>query len=91
MADTEQEAQWRKQFEANGREAVLIYCRDGSISGQQRNFAYRWLKEIDDAREARDEAGHWYSKNTYRVAVVLGVATLIVAAATLIVSIIGLR
>ncbi len=83
MADTEQEAEWRKQFEANGREAVRIFCRDGSISGEMRNFAYRWFKEIDDACEARDRDAQWYSKWTFWAAVAAVVVGIIAVVATL--------
>jgi hypothetical protein len=90
MPDTEQEAQWRKQFEANGREAVLIFCREGSISGQMRNFAYQWLKEIDDAREMRDAAGHWYLKRTY-IAAVAAVVVGVVGVLVGIISVVAAR
>ena len=52
MADPEQEAQWRKQFEAIGRREVHDHCRDGGYHGPQRGFAYRWLKETDVATKS---------------------------------------
>ena len=69
MTDTDQEAQWLKQFEGNGRDAVRIFCRDGSYNGPMRLAAFRWLreKEIEGAQLAVN--AHWYSKLTFWAAV----------------------
>jgi hypothetical protein len=79
MADTEQQ-EWRKQFEANGRDAVLTLCHDGSYNGPKRLAAFQWLREKQRA-----------SDRFTVVALFIGVATLFVAAATLFVAIKGLR
>jgi hypothetical protein len=80
-SDSEQEAQWRKQFEAAGRDEVLFLCNEGIYSGPLRGFAFRWLKERDDAREGRGKDADWYTKWTFRAAVaavIVGVVGIVV-------------
>jgi hypothetical protein len=79
MADTEQEAQWRTEFAKVGLDAVH---REFSIFPEpKRQFAFRWLREKERAREAREEASHWYSKWTFVAAVaavIVGVVGVVV-------------
>jgi hypothetical protein len=84
MADSDKEARWRASFETVGYDAVR---RDHNLFEEpKRQFAFRWLREKEIAREARDEAAQWYSKWTFRAAV----AALIVAIVSMTVVIIGL-
>ena len=77
MADTDKEAQWRTAFETVGRDTVLR----GHIvfDKPKREFAIRWLRENEIARENREEAALWYLKWTFRAAVtavILGIIVL---------------
>ena len=67
MADSDQEARWRASFETVGYDAV----RRGHnlFEEPKRQFAFRWLREIEIAHEDRNEAALWYSKWTFRAAV----------------------
>ena len=67
MVDSDKEARWRASFETVGYDAV----RRGHnlFEEPKRQFAFRWLREKEIAREARDEAAHWYLKWTFRAAV----------------------
>lgn len=84
MADSDQEARWRASFETVGYDAV----RRGHnlFEEPKRQFAFRWLREQEIAREDRNEAAHWYLKWTFRAAV----AALIVGIVSVTVAIIGL-
>lgn len=67
MADTDQEAQWRTAFETIGRDTVLR--GHNFFDERKREFAVRWLREKEIAREARENAAQWYLKWTFRAAV----------------------
>lgn len=84
MADSDQEARWRASFETVGYDAV----RRGHnlFEEPKRQFAFRWLREQEIAREDRNQAAHWYLKWTFRAAV----AALIVGIVSVTVAIIGL-
>jgi len=84
MADSDQETRWRASFETVGYDAV----RRGHnlFEEPKRQFAFRWLREQEIAREDRNEAAHWYLKWTFRAAV----AALIVGIVSVTVAIIGL-
>lgn len=67
MTNTDQEAQWRAEFERVGQDAVR---REHMMFPEpKRQFAFRWLREKEKAREERDEAAQWYSKWTFWAAV----------------------
>jgi hypothetical protein len=84
MANSDQEARWRATYETVGYDAV----RRGHnlFEEPKRQFALRWLREKEIARETRDEAAQWYLKWTFRAAV----AALIVGIVSVTVVIIGL-
>ena len=67
----EQEAQWRKEFETAGREAIysVVYMRHGSFDEPKRQFAFRWLREKEKEAESQGAAAHWYAKWTFWAAV----------------------
>jgi len=68
MADSDQETKWRAEFERVGHDA--IHRGHGMFDEPRRQFAFRWLREKEKTREARDEAAQWYLKWTFRAAVV---------------------
>ena len=79
MTNIDQEAQWRKEFEEVGREAVhdVVNSRHGSFEEPKRQFAFRWLREKEKVNERRADAEQWYSKWTFWVAVAAAVLALI--------------
>jgi hypothetical protein len=79
MADADQEAQWRAEFETVEYDAVRR--EHTNFPEPKRQFAIRWLREKEKAREARDEAAQWYLKWTFcaaAAAVIVGIIGLIV-------------
>jgi hypothetical protein len=79
MADVEQEAKWRAEFEKFGYDAV--HRGHQMFDEPRRQFAFRWLREKEKSREDRAEAAHWYSKWTFVAAVaavIVGVIGVIV-------------
>jgi hypothetical protein len=69
MANSDQEARWRTALETVGYDTV----RHGYnvFEEPKRQFAIRWLREKEIAREQRDEAAQWYLKWTFRAAAVV--------------------
>lgn len=84
MTNADQEAQWRAEFERVGRDAV--YREHMTYPEPRRQFAFRWLREKEIAREVRDDAAQWYLKWTFSAAV----AAVVVGIAAVAVGIIGL-
>ncbi len=78
MTETEQEKQWRREFEDAGEQAVrdsLNYSRGISTgSGEKLQFVMRWLREKEREREARTRRSDWYLRWTFWVAVATFVA-----------------
>ena len=79
MADTDHEAQWRKEFEMDGQLAVhdVVFNRHGYYDEPKKHFALRWLREKEKRRETRDNTAQWYSKWTFWAAVAAAVLALI--------------
>jgi hypothetical protein len=67
MTDADQEAKWRAELEKAGNDAVRR--EHMTFPEPKRQLAFRWLREKEKAREARDEAAQWYLKWTFRAAV----------------------
>ena len=71
MPDTEDEAKWRAEFEAVGETQL----RDGVTRGAmpfpepKRQFAFRWLREQENAKALRERKLHWYAQWTFWAAV----------------------
>jgi hypothetical protein len=68
MADTDEEAQWRAEFERVGNDAV--HREHMMFPEPKRQFAFRWLRENEKTRETREEAAQWYLKWTFWAVVV---------------------
>lgn len=75
MADTEQQAKWRAEFDKLGHST--IFRGHQMFPEPKRQFAFRWLREKEIAREARENAVQWYAKWTFWVAVAAAVFALI--------------
>jgi hypothetical protein len=71
MADLEQEAAWRTEFEADGERAVhdTIYRGSGIYPDPKRSFALRWLREKEVERERQEQKMHSYVRRTFWAAV----------------------
>ena len=67
MADTDQEAQWRVEFQRVGRDA--IYRGHNMFDEPRRQFAFRWLRERELEDEQRANSAQWYAKWTFMAAV----------------------
>lgn len=80
MPDTKEQAEWRAEFEKVGYDA--IHRGHGMFPEPKRQFAFRWLREKERAREAREEAAHWYLKWTFAAAVAAVIVGIIGVAVT---------
>jgi hypothetical protein len=80
MPHIEEEAKWRAEFEMVGHDA--IHREHKMFPEPKRQFAFRWLREKEKAREDRDEAAQWYLKWTFRAAVAAVVVGIIGVAVT---------
>jgi hypothetical protein len=84
VTETEQERQWRREFENAGEQAVrdsLDFDRDIATGDAELEFAKQWLRDKEREREARARQTDWYLRWTFWVAV----ATLIAAVAAVVV------
>jgi len=72
MPDTEDETNWRAEFERDGERAVhdTLHHGPGEFDGPKRQFAIRWLREKEKDREKRDRQTLCYGKMTFWAAVV---------------------
>lgn len=86
MTDSDQEAQWRNEFEVLGYDEVRTHAYNGDYpqGHLKRQVALRWLREKeiarearDIARDARDEAAYSYSKWTFVAAVAAVIVSII--------------
>jgi hypothetical protein len=78
----EDEAGWRAEFEKNGEQLVTNLVHTGVIPEPQRQFGFRWLGEQAEARRLREVEIHWYTRWTFRAAVVgvlVGIVGVLVA------------
>jgi hypothetical protein len=80
MPETQQEAEWRSQFERIGEEQAYTQIHTGIIPEPMRQFGFRWLGEQAKARKQREADTFRYVKLTLWAAVaavlvgVIGVA-----------------
>jgi hypothetical protein len=68
MSNVDDEAKWRVEFEAAGETEI----RDGLTLMQhepKRQFAFRWLREQENALRLREEQTHRYVRWTFWAAV----------------------
>jgi hypothetical protein len=71
MPGTENEAKWRAEFEAVGETQL----RDGvtrdtmPFPEPKRQFAFRWLREQENAKVHREQEFYSYAQWTFRTAV----------------------
>ena len=80
MADSDEEAQWRKEFAKDGVDA--LWRVQDTLPEPKRQFALRWLREKERAREAREDASHCYLKWTFAAAVAAVIVGIIGVAVT---------
>jgi hypothetical protein len=85
LADTEQEAKWRAEFEADGETALrdAFNYRRATLDEPKRQFAFRWLREQDQARRRRDRQTYLYVRWTLWAAIAAVAVGIIGIAATL--------
>ena len=71
MFDTEDEAKWRGEFEAVGETQLRDGVNRGSMPFPEakRQFAFRWLREQENAKALRERQLHWYAQWTFWAAV----------------------
>jgi hypothetical protein len=77
-----EEAKWRGQFEALGREAVRLAIARGQgfVPERKRELAILWLREKEIEAEKRERKAHWYAKWTLDAAIaaaIIGFITLL--------------
>jgi hypothetical protein len=82
MADTDQEAQWRADFERAGQDAVRFELGRMIYSEPTRQFAFRWLREKEQANERLGAAAQWYTKWTFWAAIAAVIVGIIGVAVT---------
>jgi hypothetical protein len=69
MTVSEQEAEWRAEFEKIGTTLVHGNLQHGYFPEPKRQVAYRWLSEQEAEGRRRDEEMHWYVQWTFWAAV----------------------
>jgi nitrate reductase NapE component len=69
MADTQDEAEWRAEFERIGEEQAYSLIHSGIIPESKRQFGFRWLGEQAGARKRREAETFRYVKMTLWAAV----------------------
>jgi len=83
---TEQEAEWRTEFERLGEEQVYDNVKQGAIYNNEvkRQAAFRWLGEQTSARRRREERTYQYVRWTFFAAVAAVVIGIVGVAVTLL-------
>jgi hypothetical protein len=67
-SENEQEKQWKAKFEALGENMIRNSVHKdrgtsvGISKGQELDFAFRWLREVEEERERRERLSQWYVK-----------------------------
>jgi hypothetical protein len=83
--DTEEEAQWRAEFETDGEAALrdAFNYRNVPFPELKRRFAFRWLREQEQARQRRERELHRDVRRTLWAAVAAVLVGIIGVAVTL--------
>ena len=86
MADTDEQAKWRVEFQEGGESEVRQNLPDGAIynSPPKRDFARQWLREQECAHELRDQQIQSYTRHTFWAAVAAVIVGIIAIVATLL-------
>ncbi len=80
MNDAAKEAEWRKEFERDGAHHVYETAQGntyGNYPEEKRQYAIRWLREMDRQKDTRDCDTYWYVKWTFWAAIVAAIASVI--------------
>jgi hypothetical protein len=67
MSATDEQANWRVEFQEAGESEVRQNLLNTAIynSPPKRDFARQWLREQERAREVRDQQIHFYTRHTF--------------------------
>jgi hypothetical protein len=84
MPDTDEQAKWRVEFQEAGENEVRQNLLNGAIynSPPKRDFARKWLRELERERELRDQQIHFYTRHTFSAAVAAVIVGVIAVLAT---------
>jgi hypothetical protein len=84
MPDTDEQLNWRAEFQEAGESEVRQNFANGAIynSPPKRDFARQWLREQERARTLRDQQIHSYTRPTFWAAVVAVIVRVIAVVAT---------
>ncbi len=80
---SDQETQWRAEFEGLGEQQVYDNVKQGAIYNDEakRQAAFRWLGDEARKRREREQNTYWYARWTFYAAIVaaaIGVVGMIV-------------
>jgi hypothetical protein len=79
---TQEEAEWRAEFERSGEEQVRWSLHSGLFPEPKRQFAFRWLGDEALARRVREQKTYQYVRWTFLAAVAAVIVGLIGIAVT---------